>query len=63
MNKYEHIISSCGFSEEMERYLIDYKPNEYIMLDIILNAPIPLTKKRELLELLLEQVITPESIE
>ena len=51
-DRYETIISACGFSEEMERYLIDYKPNEYIMLDIILNAPLPLTEKRKLLEML-----------
>ena len=63
MKNKEQIIKFCGFSEEMERYLIDYKPNDFEMLDIILNAPIPLTKKRELLELLLKLVTTPESIE
>lgn len=63
MKNKEQIIKSCGFSEEMERYLIDYKPNDFEMLDIILNAPIPLTKKRELLELLLKLVTTLESIE
>ena len=52
MKNKEQIIKSCGFSEEMERYLIDYKPNDFEMLDIILGAPIPLTEKRKLLELL-----------
>ena len=52
MNRYEQIISACGFSEEMECYLIGCKLNDYNMLDIILGAPLPLTEKRKLLELL-----------
>ena len=52
MNKYKQIITACGFSEEMERYLIGCKHNDYVMLDIILGAPLPLTEKRKLLELL-----------
>lgn len=52
MNRYEQILSACGFSEEMERYLIGCKHNDYQMLDIILGAPISLTEKRELFELL-----------
>ena len=63
MKNKEQIIKFCGFSEEMERFLIDYKPNDFEMLDIILGAPLPLTEKRELLELLLKLVTTPESIE
>ena len=59
MNRYEQIISACGFSEEMERYLIGCKLNDYIALDIILGAPLPLTEKRKLLELL----NTPDSDE
>ena len=51
MNRYEQIISACGFSEEMECYLIGCKLNDYNMLDIILGAPLPLTEKRKLLEL------------
>ena len=52
MNRYEQIISTCGFSEEMERYLIGCKHNDYEMIEIILGAPLPLTEKRKLLELL-----------
>lgn len=52
MNRYEQIISACGFSEEMECYLTGCKLNDYNMLDIILGAPLPLTEKRKLLELL-----------
>ena len=52
MNRYEQIISACGFSEEMERYLIGCKHNDYEMIEIILGAPLPLTEKRKLLELL-----------
>ena len=52
MNRYEQIISACGFSEEMECYLIGCKLNDYNMLDIILGAPLPLTEKRKLLKLL-----------
>jgi len=52
VNKYEQIIFACGFSEEMERYLIGCKLNDNNMLDIILGAPLPLTEKRKLLELL-----------
>lgn len=52
MNRYEQIISACGFSEKMECYLIGCKLNDYNMLDIILGAPLPLTEKRKLLELL-----------
>ena len=52
MNKYKQIITACGFSEEMEYYLIGCKLNDYNMLDIILGAPLPLTEKRKLLELL-----------
>lgn len=48
----EHIIKSCGFSEEMERYLNSFEHNDYEMLDIILGAPLSLTEKRNLLELL-----------
>ena len=50
MNRYEQIISACGFSEKMECYLIGCKLNDYNMLDIILGAPLPLTEKRKLLE-------------
>ena len=32
MNRYEQIISACGFSEEMERYLIGCKHNDYEMI-------------------------------
>ena len=46
MNRYEQIISACGFSEEMECYLIGCKLNDYNMLDIILGAPLPLTEKK-----------------
>lgn len=35
-----------------ECYLIGCKLNDYNMLDIILGAPLPLTEKRKLLELL-----------
>ena len=59
MNRYEQIIFACGFSEEMECYLIGCKLNDYNMLDIILGAPLPLTEKRKLLELL----NTPDSDE
>lgn len=52
MNQYEQIITACGFSEEMERYLIGDEPNDFQMIDIILGAPLPLTEKRKLLELL-----------
>lgn len=52
MNRYEQIISACGFSEEMERYLIGCKHNDYEMIEIILGAPLTLTEKRKLLELL-----------
>ena len=52
MNRYEQIISACSFSEEMERYLIGCKHNDYEMIEIILGAPLPLTEKRNLLELL-----------
>lgn len=52
MNRYEQIIFACGFSEEMERYLIGCKLNDYNMLDIILGAPLTLIEKRKLLELL-----------
>lgn len=52
MNRYEQIISACGFSEEMERYLIGCKHNDYEMIEIILGAPLKLTEKRKLLELL-----------
>lgn len=48
MNRYEQIISACGFSEKMECYLIGCKLNDYNMLDIILGAPLPLTEKRKL---------------
>lgn len=58
MNKYEQIISACSFSEEMERYLIGCKHNDYEMIEIILGAPLPLTEKRNLLELL----DTPDSM-
>lgn len=59
MNRYEQIISACGFSEEMERYLIGCKHNDYEMIEIILGAPLPLTEKRKLLDLL----NTPDSDE
>lgn len=59
MNRYEQIIFACGFSEEMVCYLIGCKLNDYNMLDIILGAPLPLTEKRKLLELL----NTPDSDE
>ena len=52
MNQYEQIISACGFSEEMERYLIGDEPNDFQMIGIIFGAPLPLTEKRKLLELL-----------
>ena len=52
MNRYEQIISACGFSEEMECYLIGCKHNDYEMIEIILGAPLTLTEKRKLLELL-----------
>lgn len=52
MNRYEQIIFACGFSEEMERYLIGCKHNDYEMIEIILGAPLTLTEKRKLLELL-----------
>lgn len=52
MKKYEQIISACGFSEEMESYLIGCKHNDCEMIEIILGAPLPLTEKRKLLELL-----------
>ena len=52
MNQYEQIITACGFSEEMESYLIGDEPNDFQMIDIILGAPLPLTEKRNLLELL-----------
>ena len=57
MNNTEHIIKSCGFSEEMERYLISCEYNEYGMIDIILGAPIPLVQKRGLVE----SLYTPNS--
>ena len=44
------IISLCGFSEEMERYLIRYTLPETCVIDLILGAPIPLTQKRDLIE-------------
>lgn len=46
----KHIISSCGFSEEMESYLLSDELSEFEMIEIILGAPIPLTQKRALLE-------------
>ena len=49
MKSKEKIIKSCGFSEEMERYLINYKPDDFEMLDIILGAPLSLTEKRKLI--------------
>ena len=57
MNKYEQIISSCGFSEEMKNYLLDIDILETTVIDIILGAPIPLTKKRELID----KMHTPDS--
>lgn len=57
MNKYEHIISSCGFSKEMRNYLLDIDIPETTVIDIILGAPIPLTKKRELID----SMHTPDS--
>ena len=52
-----HIISSCGFSEEMESYLLSDELSEFELIEIILGAPIPLTQKRALLE----SMNTPES--
>lgn len=52
MNRYEQIIFACGFSEEMERYLIGCEHNDYEMIGSIFGAPHPLTEKRKLLELL-----------
>ncbi len=57
MKNTEHIIKSCGFSEEMERYLTGIEHNEYRMIDMILGAPIPLTQKRGLVE----SLYTPNS--
>lgn len=51
------IISSCGFSEEMESYLLGEELADFQMIKIILGAPIPLIQKRALLE----SMNTPES--
>lgn len=52
-----HIISSCGFSEEMKSYLLGDELSEFELIEIILGAPIPLTQKRALLE----SMNTPDS--
>ena len=53
----KHIASSCGFSEEMESYLLGDELSEFKIIEIILGAPIPLTQKRALLE----SMDTPDS--
>lgn len=51
------IITSCGFSEEMECYLLGDELSEFELIKIILGAPIPLIQKRALLE----SMNTPEN--
>lgn len=52
------IISSCGFSEEMERHLLGCTLSETCVIDLILGAPIPLTQKRDLIE----SMYSPDSL-
>ena len=50
MSEFDKIISSCGFSEEMESYLLGDELSGFELIKIILGAPIPLIQKRALLE-------------
>lgn len=53
----KHIISSCGFSEEMESYLLSDELSDFQIIEIIHFAPIPLIQKIALLE----SMVTPDS--
>lgn len=53
----KHIISSCGFSKEMESYLLGDELSNFQIIEIIHFAPIPLIQKIALLE----SMVTPDS--
>ena len=53
----KHIISFCGFSKEMESYLLGDELSNFQIIEIIHFAPIPLIQKIALLE----SMVTPDS--